>query len=462
MDDKYITVSQLNRYVKSLLDEDQDLKKVYLRGEISNFKQYSSGHCYFTLKDKKSSINAVMFKSYANFLKFKVEDGMQVLIRGTVSLYPERGKYQIYVKRMQVDGKGDLLVAYEQLKRKLSSEGLFDEDNKKPIPRFPRRIGVITSPTGAAIKDIITTIKRRWPYTEIILFPSLVQGELAGRNIVKQIRKSQKYNLDTLIIGRGGGSIEDLWPFNEEIVARAISYCNIPTVSAVGHERDYTIADFVSDLRAPTPTAAGELVVPDKESIKSKIDYLHSRAFKNIENKINNHQKELENIKSKGLFTNPEEIYELKELDLDNLKSRLEYSANNLIKYKEQDINSIKNSYLLKNPYSMVNKKYDEYSNISYKLKVESESIINKKENRLNRLKNAYPIKNPNYILDKNFNKYIELFEKLELLNPLNTLKRGYTLVKHDGKYIKSSKNLKSGDTIEVEFNDGNINTKVI
>ena len=235
MNDKYITVTQLTRYIKYKIDNDVHLNEIFLKGEISNFKPHSRGHFYFTIKDEGSRINAIMFASATKKLKFVPQDGMKILVTGKISVFEATGAYQIYVNDMLEDGVGNLYVAYEQLKKKLEEEGLFKESHKKPIPKIPKRVGVVTAPTGAAIKDIISTIKRRWPLTEIYLFPSLVQGEDAKEDIVRQIKKSEEYDLDTLIVGRGGGSIEDLWAFNEEIVARAIYDCKIPVISAVGH-----------------------------------------------------------------------------------------------------------------------------------------------------------------------------------------------------------------------------------
>ena len=263
MNNDYITVTQLTRYIKYKIDNDSNLNKIYLKGEISNFKAHTRGHFYFTLKDENSRINAVMFSTYANDVKFDLQDGMKVLVTGRVSVYEATGGYQIYVDSIVEDGIGKLYIAFEQLKKKLAAEGLFLESHKKKIPRIPNRIGIITAPTGAAIKDILSTLKRRWPLCETILFPSLVQGAEAAADIVRNIELSKNYDLDLLIIGRGGGSIEDLWCFNEEIVARAIYALDTPVISAVGHETDFTIIDFVSDLRAPTPSAAAELLTKD-------------------------------------------------------------------------------------------------------------------------------------------------------------------------------------------------------
>ena len=269
IEEKYLKISDLNDYIKGMFDENSFLRKIYLKGEISNFKNHTRGHLYFTLKDETSRISAVMFYNSALSLKFKPEDGMNVLVTGRISCYPAQGTYQIYVETMVMDGLGNLYIEYEKLKKKLANEGLFDVRFKKTIPKYPKKIGIITASTGAAIRDILSTIKRRYPICETILFPSLVQGASAAPEIVRQIRRANEFDLDVLICGRGGGSIEDLWAFNEESVARAIFESKIPIISAVGHEVDYTIADFVADMRAPTPTGAAEMAVPTKKDIET-------------------------------------------------------------------------------------------------------------------------------------------------------------------------------------------------
>jgi len=264
------SVTELNSYVKSLLDKDENLKNVFVTGEISNFKNHYSGHMYMTIKDDGGAIKAVMFSSYASRLKFVPENGMKVIVFGSVSLYNKDGSYQLYINDMQPDGVGALNLAFEQLKEKLNKEGLFNAEFKKPIPVFPQKIGVMTAPDGAAIRDIFSVLKRRYPVAEIVFFPVAVQGENAAPEISEAIQLFNKQKAaDVLIVGRGGGSLEDLWAFNEEIVARAIFESEIPVISAVGHETDFTIADFVADLRAPTPSAAAELAVPDIFELKS-------------------------------------------------------------------------------------------------------------------------------------------------------------------------------------------------
>lgn len=285
-----VTITQLNKYIKNILENDIHLANISVSGEISNFKLHSSGHCYLSLKDEQSAIRAVMFKSSADKLRFRPENGMKVVATGRVSVYERDGQYQLYITSLQPDGVGDLYVAYEQLKKRLEEEGLFSQARKKPIPRFPRRVGVVTSPTGAAVRDIMNIITRRYQLAEIILCPVLVQGENAAGQISNAIYYMNKNHLaDVLIVGRGGGSIEDLWPFNEDVVAYAIADSEIPIISAVGHETDFTIADFAADLRAPTPSAAAELAVPSAAELKANIHQAYSRMLyalqKNIESK---------------------------------------------------------------------------------------------------------------------------------------------------------------------------------
>ena len=416
MNDKYITISQLTRYIKYKIDNDVNLNEVFIKGEISNFKAHSRGHYYFTIKDESSRINAVMFATATKKLQFMPEDGMKVLVTGKISVFEANGGYQIYVSDMLEDGVGNLYIAFEQLKKKLEAEGLFDERYKKTIPKIPKKVGVVTAPTGAAIKDIISTIKRRWPLTEIYLFPSLVQGELAKDDIVKQIEKADTYNLDTLIVGRGGGSIEDLWPFNEEIVARAIFACNTPVISAVGHEIDFTIADFVADLRAPTPTGAAEMAVPQLNDMVNYLNQVKIRLNNTITNKLKISKNKLNEITSRSILKNPITIYQTKEMIFSNTLERLKFNLINLTNIKEKELLKIKNSYILKNPYQ---------------------------------------------ILDKKSNKYLQIISKLETLSPLLTLKRGYTMTKINDKVVKSSKDLKTGDNITIDFSDGNIDAIV-
>ena len=322
-EEKYLKISALNEYIKVMFDENSFLHKIYLKGEISNFKNHTRGHLYFTLKDEESRISAVMFSSSASNLDFVPKDGDEVLVDGRISVYVPNGGYQVYVERMKLSGNGDLLKKFEELKKKLMDEGLFDAIHKKPIPKYPNKIGIVTAQTGAAIRDILSTIKRRYPLCETILFPSLVQGEEAKFDVVRQIEKAQEFDLDVLIVGRGGGSIEDLWAFNEEIVARAIFASKIPIISAVGHEPDFTIADFVADLRAPTPTGAAEMAVPNMIDLINYIRQIEIRLNRNVTNKIEYLQKSLNSLKGSYVLSNPLASFEIREQKLDTYINRL-------------------------------------------------------------------------------------------------------------------------------------------
>ncbi len=414
--EKYLTISSLTRYLKFKFDTDEHLKNVFLKGEISNFKAHTTGHFYFSLKDETSKINAIMFRTSASKLNFTPTDGMKVLVTGRITVYEATGGYQIYVEDMMEDGVGNLYIAFEKLKAELAKEGLFKPEHKKPIPRIPEKIGIITAPTGAAIRDILSTIKRRFPLCETILFPSLVQGENAAADIVKNIKRAENYNLDVLIVGRGGGSIEDMWPFNEEIVARAIFECTIPIISAVGHEVDYTIADFVADLRAPTPTGAAELAVP------STVDLVKH---------------------------------------FDQLQIRLNEAVNKKVKYLKLYLDSVKNSFVIKNPMIMYENKKQQ---IDLMKEASTRTILKKLDQtkyQVDKLKTHYILKNPEVLYKEKKVKLGTLIEKLELVSPMNVLKRGYSLVYQEEKVIESKGQIKVGDTLKVRFHDGTVDTNV-
>lgn len=332
-----LKVSELNGYIKNIIDGDEMLANVYIKGEISNFKRHYSGHLYFTLKDETSLIKCVMFKSYTNYLNFEPKDGMSVVILGSVSVFERDGVYQVYAKGMEPEGVGALYKAYEKLKAKLSEEGLFDEAHKKPIPILPRAIGVVTSKTGAVIRDIINVTTRRLPNVNIILYPAAVQGEGAAQTIVNGIKYFNKAkNVDTIIIGRGGGSLEDLWPFNEEITARAIYESEIPIISAVGHETDFTIADFVADLRAPTPSAAGELAVPDVLEVRWKLENINKRLANSLRKKVENVRIKYDNLKNSRALKNPYDALRQKMILCDNLYKNIENNFS--LKVKDRHI----------------------------------------------------------------------------------------------------------------------------
>lgn len=406
----YQTIGEFTSYLKLMFDNSSKMRNVYLKGEISNFKKHPTGHMYFSLKDETSKINAIMFARETYKLKFIPTDGTKVLVHGRVSVYEQTGNYQIYIDEMEEDGVGNLYKKYEELKKKLQAEGLFDQRFKKVIPFFPKRVGVITAKTGAAIRDIVTTIKKRCPVVEIIVFSSLVQGDGAKEDIVKNIHLAEQYNIDTLIVGRGGGSIEDLWPFNEEIVARAIYECNIPIISAVGHETDFTIADFVADARAATPTAGAMLAVPVLTDLIKHNEQLRIRLNETI----------------------------LKKLKIFNL-----------------EIDKFKNSYILKNPMVMYDNKKQKLMMINDKINSLIEKVIIDKKNKLNILHNNHIIIDPLVMYNDKIKHLEKLTEKLLIINPLNTLKRGYSVLYKNNNIINSVKNLKVNDDLIIKVVDG-------
>lgn len=413
----YITISDLNRYIKAKFDMDAHLENVYLRGEISNFKHHTRGHLYFTLKDESSRLSAVMFASLARNINFEPEDGMKVLVSGRISVYEATGSYQIYVSEMQLDGIGNLYLEFEKLKKKLAAEGLFNQSHKRPIPKYPKKIGIITAPTGAAIRDILSTIKRRYPICETILFPALVQGVGAKESIVEQLTKAQDYDLDVIICGRGGGSIEDLWAFNEEIVARAIYNSKIPVISAVGHEIDFTIADYVADLRAPTPTGAAEMAVPNLTDLINLLEQYKIRSNEGISNILKKNELRLNNVTSSFALKNPLNLYAIKEQKLDNLIDSLNKSIQNKLNNYKLLYAKVLSSSVLKDPYSLIEKK-----------------------------KNRFDI----------------LLKTIEVLNPLKLLDSGYSIVKFNGKAITDVNLLNKDDIIDIDMHNGIIKASVL
>lgn len=436
MIENYKTITEINQYIKTILDNDSLLNCVYIKGEISNFKNHSRGHLYFTLKDDETRISAVMFYNNAMKLNFKPEDGMNVLIKGRISSYPAQGSYQIYVETMDLDGVGNLYLEFERLKEKLLKEGLFAKEHKKVLPKYPKKIGIVTAPTGAAIRDIISTIKRRFPLCETILFPSLVQGKDAAPDIVRQIKRADQYELDLLIVGRGGGSIEDLWAFNEEIVARAIYEASTPIISAVGHEPDFTIADFVADLRAPTPTGAAEMAVPTMLEIKTLINQYIIRGNKNIKNIVNRKYIEYKNLENRRILKNPLMLYELKEQRLDKLLDLLNRNINTILDRKKFNLKISTNR--IKSPQNLLDIRQKELK--------ESINLA-----RINILK----------ILDQKKHKYDFNIQTLKLVNPLNILSNGYSLTLKDNQIIKSINNIKIDEEVTIKLSDGEFISKV-
>lgn len=404
-----ITVSQLNNYLKRLIDENSVLNNVLVKGEISNLKYHPSGHIYFSLKDNDSVIKCVMFSSYTGNLNFKLNEGDKVIVNGTLSVYVQGGTYQIYVKNMEKDGIGNLYLEFERLKKKLEEEGIFSPYAKKPLPNYPFKIGVATSSSGAALRDIVSTIKRRWPLASIIVFPCLVQGEGASESIIKALEDSKQCGIDVMIVGRGGGSIEDLWCFNNEQLAYYIYEYPIPIVSAVGHEVDFTICDFVCDVRAATPTAAAELVTPDINEIISNLEKCKLDLNKNINNLISNNRMYISTL---GAYFNKESLISL--ID------------------RKKDV--IKNSMLIIN----------NYASSLYK---DNKLIIN---DEINKLKNAF-----NDSKNKKVNELANLINSLDNLSPLKVMLRGYSVVRTSEKTITSLKDINVDDVVQVRVSDG-------
>jgi len=415
---KYLSVTALTKYIKYKFDNDAHLKNVLLKGELSNFKHHSRGHFYFTLKDDKSQISAIMFASNANKVKFTPLDGMTVLIEGDISVFESRGTYQIYATKMSEDGLGDLYLAYEQLKKKLAAKGLFDDSHKVSIPRYPKTIAVLTSPTGAAVQDIINIVNRRYPLASIILYPTLVQGEFSKDSIVKQLKIVNRQKLaDVIILGRGGGSIEDLWSFNEEDVAYAIYNSKIPIISSVGHEIDFTICDFVADLRAPTPSGAAELSVPDQLELLSYLDRLNNQNKTSLNQLLKHKIEALKRVESSYIFRDPQRLTESKSKRLDHVIDKLELlnPINRLIQSKIDLVNTTKS----------LNNYYERY-------------IIKKQNN------------------------FAITINRLELLNPLSIMSKGYSVVKSKGKVIKSIDQINIDDQIDILVSDGVLNARII
>lgn len=383
MNDKYLTVTALTKYLKYKIDTDVNLRKVYLKGEISNFKAHSTGHFYFSIKDEHSIIRAMMFSSNAKKLNFTPEEGMKVLITGSISIYPTTGNYQIYVDDLIEDGIGSLYAAFERLKEKLSKEGLFDQKYKKPVPKIPAKVGIVTASTGAAVKDIISTIRRRFPLTETYLFPCLVQGETASKDIIQKLKQADNYNLDVIIIGRGGGSFEDLNCFNDEELARVIFKAKTPIISAVGHDIDYTIADFVADLRAPTPTGAAEMAVLNMEEVKQHLKQLVIRINEAENKKIKLKLLSLEALKNSFVIKNPTLMYQTKiqqlDIDLEKLQKAIKIKMEKLeiqLNQKIEKLELLNPMTIMKKGYSLI---YIDNKLVKTVKKIKKENIINVK-----------------------------------------------------------------------------------
>lgn len=412
MEQRYLTVTALNKYIKLKFDRDTHLQIVHLKAEISNFKHHSRGHLYFTLKDENSRIQAVMFKQQANKLNFQPKDGMNVFIRGNVNVFEAQGNYQMYVEEMVDAGAGNLALAFEQLKQKLDAKGYFALERKRPLPKYPQMIGIVTSPTGAAIRDILTTLQRRAPYTQVLIFPALVQGGQAKFSIANAIEQANRTpGLEVLIVGRGGGSIEDLWAFNEEVVAEAIINSQLPIVSAIGHEVDTTIADFVADVRAATPTAAAELVAPSTLELQAQIANLQQRLVRDLMRQYQYQKLRFEHVTHNRFWQQPYQFVREREQRFDEIYTRL---------WQQR-------------PHQQL-------------------QIANQRLNQLEqRLQHAfmqiYNQKNQRFELQR---------QKLHAYSPLQVMERGYALVLDDKQQlIRSVHQLQLQQTVTVQVHDG-------
>ncbi|MDN3956230.1 exodeoxyribonuclease VII large subunit [Sporolactobacillus laevolacticus] len=438
--DRYISVTKLTRYIKQLMETDGNLQNVWLRGEISNYKRHSRGHLYLTIKDKNSRIRAVMFAGNARQLAFEPEDGMKVLVQGSVALYEPYGEYQIYIRDMEQDGLGRLYLAYEALKKKLQEQGMFDPSLKKAIPEVPYEIGIVTSTTGAAIRDLFTTIKRRFPAVRLTVFPVLVQGAGAAPSIASAIEQANRLErIDVLIVGRGGGSIEDLWAFNEEIVADAIFRSHIPIISAVGHETDFTIADFVADKRAPTPTAAGEFAVPNVVDLEHHIDQFSARLFQAMNSTMREQKTRLHRIRQTYAFKYPGQLVLQKEQECDRMLERLGKSARRQIHQKQEHLAMADRLLVQSKPKELMRRAQRQLS--------EREQQFIRSFSAYRKTKEAY---------------FDKLITQLNSLSPLKIMGRGYSLA-FDSKdqLIKSVQEVAPGDSVTIRMHDGKMDCQV-
>ena len=434
-DENIFTVSEITSHIKNILET--AITPLWIKGEISNYKKHSSGHMYFTLKDEGSSLPCVFFRQFNHYLRFEPENGMEVMCYGQIKVYERSGQYQLYVNQMRPIGIGELEIAFRNLQEKLEEEGLFDEFHKKMIPEYPSRIGIVTSPTGAAIQDMKNVLSRRFPVA-ILLYPARVQGEGAAKEIAEGIREfNKRKNADVIVIGRGGGSIEDLWPFNEEIVAREIFASKIPIISAVGHETDFTIADFVADLRAPTPSAAAELVVPERTTLMSILESYSDRMQNLLNNRVREQSTQCRELTYRLERRHPENILMNYSQQLDDLQIRLRDSLNYLVDIRF-DLEEMKIKFL----HSLKN------------------TCIDKNSKSINDFNSQM-----RYLMSENYtkahDKFINLSARLEELNPLKILKSGYTLTKKGERILNTIKNVAVDDRLEIHFYDGTCKSSV-
>jgi exodeoxyribonuclease VII large subunit len=437
--DRVYTVTELTRNIKEVLEE--TFGHVWVCGEVSNYKQHNSGHIYFTLKDEHSQLSVVFFRTDAARLRFRLEDGLQINIEGRIGVYEKRGGYQLIALRAEPVGYGALQLAFEQLKKRLGEEGLFDEGHKIPTPRFPRRIGVVTSPTGAAIRDILHVIDRRFSTVEVLLYPAAVQGEGAAAEIASGIKELDRQgNVDVIIVGRGGGSLEDLWAFNEELVARAIYGCETPIVSAVGHETDFTIADFVADLRAPTPSAAAELVVKEREAVISEIARLHDKLFRSVTSHLRDFEHRLQLALSSYGFRRPSDMIAQFSQQLDDMRERM-------LELQQRRLDELQNRE------ATVRKRL---------FTIRLDKIVHDCQDRLTLARRMLGERILNFLAARQA-ELGELAAKLNSLSPLAVLARGYSIAHRmpSGEIIRDSSQARLGDRVRVRLHRGSLECQV-
>lgn len=435
---QYLTVSELTGYLKRKFDADPYLGRVYLTGEISNYRFRPNAHQYFSLKDEQAKINAIMFRSAFAKLKFKPEEGMKVILVGRVSIYSASGSYQIYVEQMEPAGIGALYQAYEQLKKKLAAEGLFLQPKKK-LPHFPKKIAVITSRSGAVIKDIMTTVRRRYPIAKLYLFPAQVQGQEAAGDLVARIQQVEQGNFDVLIIGRGGGSIEDLWPFNEERVVRALSACKLPVISSVGHETDTTLTDYVADMRAATPTAAAELAVPVLSDELLKIKQQQLRLVQAFRGLLHTKQQRLASLSQAAIFLQPGRLYEGYFQRIDLLNQRLQQQADHILVTKERKLTTLKQHLFNVSPLEQLHLKQRQLIFLQKNLQKNGQNYLKLRQQQTG-----------------------QLIAQLNALSPLKILARGYGYAVIANQVVKSVTEVKLNQNFDLHLKDGTITAKAI
>ena len=436
MSEEYVTVSALTKYIKYKFDKDPHLGRVYLTGEISNFRLRPT-HQYFSLKDENAIISATMFQSAFKKIQFRPEEGMKVLVIGKVSVFEKSGQYQINIEHMEPDGVGALYLAYEQLKKKLESEGLFSLP-KKPIPQFPKKIAILTSESGAVIQDIQTTVARRFPIVQLVLYPTVVQGVHAVNSILKNLDLVEQEDYDVVIIGRGGGSIEDLWAFNEEPVVRRVAELSIPVISSVGHETDTTLIDFVSDMRAATPTAAAEIATPVLMEIHQQLRNLQTRLEQALSRQLQIKRERMQALANASIFQNPERIYQVYQQRVDQLEMRLQQMMQQSVQHKRQQL--VKNQHRL------------ELGSPSRRVQTEKQAL----QYLAKRLEQAQ-----GQLMKDKKQQFQRAIQQLDLLSPLKIMNRGYGILQQEETIIKSVDQLELNQELTIQLVDGTVRSKV-